>query len=164
MEELEEEVNRAIEAFLAAIMSAVERAAIAALRAAMAGSSMGNARRTGMEAAPTTGHTRRCAATPSAARAPRRAPTPTDAAVLTARIVACVGAHPGSTVGQLAPYVGVHATTLRRHLHRLARDGLIRTEERPSVLFGGQPIRAYFGTERGDAAAPEPDVPRAEAA
>lgn len=36
MEKLDEEVNRAIETFLAAIMSAAERAAIAALRAAMA--------------------------------------------------------------------------------------------------------------------------------
>jgi predicted ArsR family transcriptional regulator len=101
---------------------------------------------------------------PPAARAPRGAPTATDAAVLAGRIAACVGTHPGVTVMQLAPYVGVHETTLRRHLHRLAHDGLIRIEERPSVRFGGQPTRAYFIIERAGTAPPEPDVPRAEAA
>jgi predicted ArsR family transcriptional regulator len=65
---------------------------------------------------------------------------------------------------QLAPHVGVHQTTLRRHLHRLAHDGLIRIEERPSIRFGGQPTRAYFIIERAEAAPAEPNITRAEAA
>src|SRR5262249_47459865 len=93
-----------------------------------------------------------------------RAPMPTDTAALAGHIVACVGAQQGSTVGQLAPYVGVHATTLRRHLHRLARDGVIRIEERTSVRFGRQPTPAYFVNEQADAAPPEPRVLHAEAA
>lgn len=162
MEELEKEVNRAIKAFLAAIMSAVERAAIAALRAALAGSSrVGNARATGMKAASRAGHARRRETAPPAAPVQRGAP---DAAALVGRIVACVGARQGSTVVQLAPYVGVHDTTLRRHLHRLADDGLIRIDERPSVRFGGQPIRAYYVMERAEGKPAEPVVPRAEAA
>src|SRR5262245_44768858 len=124
MEELEQEVNQAIAAFLATIMRAVERAAIAAIRAALAGSPRrDDARVTAMEAAPRAGRARRHETAPPAVSAPRHAPTPTDAAALAGRIVACVGAHPGSTVVQLAPYVGVHGTTLRRHLHRLAHDG-----------------------------------------
>lgn len=56
------------------------------------------------------------------------------------------------------------SATLRRHLHRLAHDGLIRIEERPFVRFGGQPTRAYFIIERVEAAPPAPDITRAEAA
>lgn len=165
MEELEEDVNRAIEAFLAAIMRAVERAAIAALRAALPGPSrVGDAHESAMEAARGEGHARRRETAPPAAPVPRRTSTPTDAAALGGRIVACVGAHPGSTVMQLAPYVGVHETTLRRHLHRLADDGLIRIEERPSIRFGGQPTRAYFVIGRAEGPPAEPVVSRAEAA
>jgi DNA-binding transcriptional ArsR family regulator len=165
MEELEKELNRAIEAFLAAIMRAVERAAIAALRAAWAGSSQaGDARASTMEAELTAGRARRRETAASVARTPRPAPTPTDTAALVGRIVACVGAQPGATVMQLAPHVGIHETTLRRHLHRLADDGLIRIEERASTRFGGQPTRAYFAIERAEAAQPEPVPLRAEAA
>lgn len=165
MEELEEEVNRAIEVFVASIMRAVERAAIAALRAAWAGSSqVGDARAITMEAELRAGRARRRETAPPAARTPRRAPTPTDTAALVGRIVACVGAHPGATVMHLAPYVGIHETTLRRHLHRLADDDLIRIDERPSTRFGGQPTRAYFVIERAEAAQPEPVPLRAEAA
>src|SRR5690349_6429485 len=99
-DDLERELNRAIEAFLTSIVRAALRAAIVALRAALAGSSVDGARAIGMQTAPQA----------------RRVPTPTDAATLASRIVACVDAHPGSTVLQLAPCVGVHATTLRRHL------------------------------------------------
>jgi hypothetical protein len=165
MVELEEDVNRAIEAFLAAIMRAVERAALAALRAALPGSSrLGDARENAMEAARGAGHLRRRETAPPAAPAPGRAPTPTDAATLVGRIVACVAAHPGATVMQLAPYVGLHETTLRRHLHRMAHDALIRIEERPSIRFGGQPTRAYFVIERVEGAPADPVVARAEAA
>jgi hypothetical protein len=164
MMELEEEVNRVIAEFRSAIMRIVERAAIAALRGALAGSSPEvDARATVVEPAPGGGHARRRDTAP-AARAPRRAPTPTDTAELVGRIVTCVGAHPGATVMRLAPYLGVHETTLRRHLHRLAHDGLIRIEEHASVRFGGQPTRAYFVIERTDAAPAEPVVVHAEAA
>lgn len=54
--------------------------------------------------------------------------------------------------------------SLRRHLHRLADDGLIRIDERSSTRFGGQPTRAYFVIERAEAAQPEPVPLRAEAA
>jgi DNA-binding transcriptional ArsR family regulator len=107
---------------------------------------------------PTAAHAGRRKIAPPGAPTPRRAAAPTDAAALVRRIVACIGAHPGSTIGQLAPYVGVHETTLRRHLHRLAHDGVIRIEERPSARFGGQMTRLYFCGE------PAADVPSGPAA
>lgn len=163
MMELEEEVNRVIAEFRSAIMHIVERAAIAALQAAFADSSHADDARATAPAAAALGAGRdRHETAPPPPRA--RHPAPTDAAALVGRIVACLNSHPGATVVQLAPHVGVHGTTLRRHLHRLAHDGLIRIEERPSGWFGGQPTRAYFVIDRAEAAPPEPNITHAEAA
>lgn len=109
MEDLEEDVNRAIEAFLATILRAVERAAIAAVRAALPGPSrVGDAHESATGAARGAGHAHRRETAPPAEPA---AHTPTDAAAQVGRIVACVGAYPGATVMQLAPT----SVSMKRH-------------------------------------------------
>lgn len=162
MEELEEEVNRAIEVFVASIMRAVERAAIAALRAAWAGSSQaGDARAITMEAELGAGRARRRETAPPAARTLRRAPTPTDTAALVGRIVACVGdvgLRAPELAGQqirrwhLGPGIGGaqvlgEATCHAQPDRPLAALHVRRERRPPESQIGRHPVRAFSPRE-----------------
>ena len=82
---------------------------------------------------------------------PRRAPVPasrrTDLVALREQLLSCVRDNPGSTTAQLGRRLGIHTAKLRRQLGRLAAEGALRCEERPSG-FGSQQCRAYFLGER----------------
>jgi hypothetical protein len=154
IEDLEQRIDRAIATFVGTLLKEAERAAIESIQSAFAtvrwetrGALLAPSRPPSA-----TERARGRASTPSSSRRQPRPPTMTGRAALAGRIVTCVHDHPGSTVVQLAPKVGLHETTLRRHLHRLAQGGQIRTEEQPSDRFGGQPRRSYYATENASGA------------
>jgi hypothetical protein len=169
--ELEQAVNDATDAFLAAILAAAEHAVTTVIRSTFATAmhQILDARAAGAELTARDAPARRgrpvtiyesaarLAAAPGAhrgaltavrERAPQRTATPELQAALLCRIVACVREHPGATVPQLVPYLMLSAGRLRRLLHRLASDGVIRVERRPSELFGGQQLLTYFAGDR----------------
>lgn len=164
--ELKQALNDATDAFLAATLSAAERAVITAIQStfATAMQQILDARAARAEASASARRGRlvgsgepeaQLAADPrahrgalTAERAPQRIAAPELKAALLCRIVACVREHPGSTVPQLARFLPLSAGRLRRHLHRLAADGVIRVERRPSDLFGGQQLLTYFAGDR----------------
>jgi hypothetical protein len=165
--ELEQALNDATDAFLAATLSAAERAVITAIQSmfatamqqildaraaraeASASARCGRPVRIGEPEAQLTADPRAHRGPLTAERASQRTvAAPELQAALLCRIVTCVREHPGSTAPQLARFLPLSAGRLRRHLHRLAADGVIRVERRLSDLFGGQQLLTYFAGDR----------------
>jgi DNA-binding MarR family transcriptional regulator len=77
---------------------------------------------------------------------PRHKSTPIDVAAL----LECIREHPGCNRALLCRSLGIHSTTVGRHLRKLAKSGAIRIEEDPPVRFGGRRRRTFFVAEHAN--------------
>ena len=73
---------------------------------------------------------------------------PTDPAQ--GRVLACVRESPGSHIGELSNALGMRASTVRRHLRKLAQLEAIRIETMSDARFGGQQLQTFFPRADGD--------------
>jgi len=140
MSQLEQDAKHALETFLAAITNAAQRAAIEAIHTAFVRIPTLAGHPGAVPDYPVTGPKE---------LAPRRALARTDPAAVRARIVACICAHPGSTIMELARSLGIDRWRLARQLRALIDNGAIRSNER-----GGSrgPRREYFVVDAANAA------------
>lgn len=144
--EFEQVVKRALDTFIAVVVKAAEDAAIDAIQTAFV--QVVAQRRHGET--PSRNDERR-----SQDRAHRRTPANSDVAAVLDRIVAGIRENPGRHIGELSQFLELSASTLRRHLRKLANDGAIRMETRPDTRFGGQRIRMFFPVEQTHGAGAE---------
>ena len=134
--QLERDVRRALETFVAEIASAAERAAIEGIHSAFArASSQGGLSATADHAPASDQRAQR-----------RRAPTLLGRVAVRARVLECIRVNPGWDTTQLGRSLGSFPSKLRRPLRELANEGTIRFEER-SIGSGGPRRRVYFVSE-----------------
>lgn len=125
-EQLERDMKRVIERFIAEILAMAHHAAIEAVHSGFAASHGGG--RHSQSARHGTGSI-------------------LDSPALSARITDFVHEHPGWSTAQISESLQVHTGVARRHLRQLADQGVIRIKEVP---VGGLTRRTYFGPGQAD--------------
>jgi hypothetical protein len=134
---LEQEVKRALDTFIADITRSAERAAIDGIRSAFVRASPRP------DAAVTEAGDHVRVSDPSAHR---RGPTATDRTSMRARVLVCIRENPGWDTTQLGRSLGSFPSKLRRPLRELANEGAIRFEHRSIDSVG--PQRRVYGSRR----------------
>jgi hypothetical protein len=154
--QFEQEMNRALEIFIATVTGAAERLAIDSLRSAFA---RGRHHTSGHAVASAGNDAPAARIEPHHRSAPASA---TSEAVLLDRLVLFIRENPGWHTGQIGRYLGVHTSKLRRPLRKLVADGAIRIEER-AIGTGARKYRTYLVVEHINGECAEPSAVPAEA-
>ncbi len=133
-DQLEQEVRRIIESFVADVWLLARRTIVHEVLAAFAGAS---------DLA--LGAVAVAKVSPPKLAASRRPSI--DTAEERARIVGRIREHPGLSTAGLSKSLGIHPSRLRRVLRAMADERVIRIEASLDSLFGGQRSHRYFAVE-----------------
>ena len=141
--DLQGEVNRTVQGFVAQIVELVRHAALETLQSAFATPAAAGSAARARERAPD-----------PAGPSPRR--TPADLDTLSRRLTACVAAHPGLRITEIKEQLGTTTKDLALPIRKLLSDGAIRTRGRKRstrYFAAGAPAAASSSPPEADAQA-----------